>query len=134
MMQIVADAPQPTLVIDGHHATITGVRFLHMAHCCWCRNAFHVATDGGAIHMGIADSGKSPRWYEKETPGARPEAPTACPNEACGKDLPRRQYHWYTPSPVHLARDRMNEALTTIRATHPKLSGPADRAAGIIPA
>jgi hypothetical protein len=48
--------------------------------------------------------------------------------------MPRRQYHWYTPSPVYLARDLMNEAWTTIRVNHPKLSGPADRAAGIIPA
>lgn len=130
MLQIVAEAPQPTLVIDGHHAVISGVRYLHMAHCPWCRNALHVATDGGTIRMGIDNNVKKPRWYEKDNPGGNPEAPAECPT--CGTALPRRHYHWYPPSPVYLARPLMNEAWTTIRATHPHLSGPADRAAGII--
>lgn len=129
MMRIVAEAPTPTLAIDGHHATISGVRFLHMAHCPWCRNAFHVATDDGTIRMGIDTSGKIPRWYEKENPGGNPVAPGECPN--CGKEM-RTVRHWYGPSPVYLARPLMDEAWTTIRVTHPHLSGPADRAVGIV--
>lgn len=124
VIPLVTEAPDPTLTVDGHHATITGVRFLHMSHCPWCRNAYHVATDGGTITIGIDTAGKKPRWYIKRRPGARPAVPAQCPN--CGEGL-RPNNHWYDPGETVQSSVLFNTVWATIRAEHPQLAVQADQ-------
>lgn len=85
----VRTAPPLTLTIDGHTATISGVRFVWHARCGWCRLATPLWTDGGTIELGLKVTagrrGSSPRaeWFTRYQPAAAPVPPADCSNSGC---------------------------------------------------
>lgn len=123
VMPLVADAPEPTLTIDGPTATITGVRHLHQGWCGHCMRGYYVATDGGTYTTGVEQGKNGPRWYERDKAGGRPQVPDHCPH--CGKEL-RGPGTFTGGSETVQTRRLLNEAWAAIRARYPDLVREAD--------
>jgi hypothetical protein len=124
-----ATAATATLTLDGTHAVITGVRFVHQNHCSTCRHYVEVFTDGGTVKAGISvsHSGKTVRWYGTSKAGAKPIAPETCGN--CGETgSPFSSYDWSHGSPIGGYLALLNQAWATFRAGYPDLAAAADLA------
>jgi hypothetical protein len=150
----VAGAPEPVLVITGHHAVISNVRFTWTgARCAWCHTTLRLFSDGGTITAGISAAG---RWYQTHRPAAPPMLPKDCPNLACPRPATDRRLadraglsswidgRWtlharpaeltasppdHGPLPAHPHTYRLlGQVWTAIRCSHPELTAAADTA------
>ena len=122
-----ADAPVPTVAIDGLDAVISGVRFAHVDHCWSCRRAVYVFTDAGTVKLGLESSrsAKTVRWYLLFFHDV-PVPPGSCPHCGCDRAFGTRAFTARSGSPIK-TQPLENEVWLHLRARHPTLAGLADK-------
>ena len=122
----------PSMTIDGRQAVITNGIVTWSFRCSYCRHVEWVASYAGKVTIGLAESSKAARWYQREQPGPKP-VPAACP--ACGdtrayKGNSEREAAGVIAGPKVL--ELLDHAWRHFRATLPAVeTAAADRRYGI---